>query len=103
MDIALRAGSLLEVESPLLVVNLFEGVSEPAGATAAVDQALGGLVRRLIDQREVRGELGQVVVIHNPGAGDGQLMAERAALPLLRLNLRCRRAALTADFDPRPT
>ena len=84
MEIALQAGSLLEVETPLLVVNLFEGVGEPGGATGAVDQALGGLLRRLIEQREIRGELGQVVVVHNPGgasASSGQaLAAERVAV-----------------------
>jgi leucyl aminopeptidase len=80
MDIARRAGSLLEVETPLLVVNLFEGTTEPAGATAAVDSALGGLLTRLIEQRELRGELGQVVVVHNQaGAGRG-LAAERVAI-----------------------
>src|SRR5918911_3561994 len=84
MEIALQAGSLLEVETPLLVVNLFEGVGEPGGATGAVDQALGGLLRRLIEQREIRGELGQVVVVHNPGgasASSGQAVAaERVAV-----------------------
>jgi leucyl aminopeptidase len=79
MDIAAQAGSLLEVETPLLVVNLFEGTTEPAGATAAVDRALGGLLKRLIEQRELRGELGQVVVVHNPAATGG-LAAQRVAV-----------------------
>lgn len=78
MEIALYAGSLLEVATPLLVVNLFEGVTTPGGATGAVDQALGGLLRRLIEQGEIRGKLGQVTVVHNPGQHG--LAAERVAV-----------------------
>lgn len=78
MEIALHAGSLLEVATPLLVVNLFDGVTEPGGATGAVNQALGGLLRRLIQQGEIRGELGQVTVVHNPGQNG--LAAERVAV-----------------------
>ena len=78
MDVALVGGSLVELATPLLAVNLFEGVAEPGGATGAADRALGGLISRLIAQREIRGELGQVVVIHNPGGND--LAAERVAV-----------------------
>jgi leucyl aminopeptidase len=78
MDVALVGGSLAELATPLLAVNLFEGVAEPGGATGAADRALGGLISRLIAKREIRGELGQVVVIHNPGGND--LAAERVAV-----------------------
>src|SRR4029079_2136479 len=47
-------------------------------------RALGGLISRLIAQREIRGELGQVVVIHNPGGND--LGAER--VPVVGLGSR---------------
>jgi leucyl aminopeptidase len=80
MDVALEAGSLLQIKTPLLVVNLFEGVAEPGGATAAVDEALGGLLRRLIQQGELRGEVCQVVVVHNPNPGGNGLAAERVAV-----------------------
>jgi leucyl aminopeptidase len=78
MDVALVGGSLAELATPLLAVNLFEGGAEPGGATGAADRALGGLISRLIAKREIRGELGQVVVIHNPGGTD--LAAERVAV-----------------------
>src|ERR1044072_1342166 len=80
MDVAYRWGSLLEVEAPLLVVNLFEGQTEPGGATAAVDEALGGLITRLIQAQELRGERCQVVVLHNPSPGANGLAAERIAV-----------------------
>ena len=80
MEIAQQAGSLLDLETPLLVVNLFEDVAEPGGATAAVDGALGGLLRRLIDQGEIRGEPCQVVIVHNPDPGRNGLAAQRVAV-----------------------
>ena len=78
MDVALQAGSLLEIRTPLLVVNLFEDLERPGGATAAVDEALGGLITRLIEQREIRGEVKQVVVVHN--SDRERLAAERVAV-----------------------
>src|SRR5688572_13014600 len=80
MEIAVAGGSLLEIKTPLLVVNLFEGAAEPGGTTAAVDDALGGLLRRLIAQGEIRGEPCQVVVVHNPDPGGNGLAAERVAV-----------------------
>jgi hypothetical protein len=68
MEIALESGSLLELETPLLLVNVFEDSSEWGGSTAlsseqpavrTVDQALGGMLQRLMECREIRGELGE--------------------------------------------
>ncbi|MCC7105057.1 MAG: hypothetical protein IT307_07925 [Chloroflexi bacterium] len=67
MKVELVAASLTEVPTPLLVVNLFEGVTTPSGATGAVDRALDGLIGQLIAEGEIRGELGRVSVIHTRG------------------------------------
>jgi leucyl aminopeptidase len=67
-----------DIETPLLVVNLFEGVTSPAGATGAVDSALGGQISRLIADGEIRGEAATISVIHNPGASS--LKARRVAV-----------------------
>ena len=37
MVINTRIGNILDIEADAIVVNLFEGVSEPGGATAAVN------------------------------------------------------------------
>ncbi|HEY8477935.1 MAG TPA: leucyl aminopeptidase [Chloroflexota bacterium] len=79
MEVEVLERSLTEVATPLLVVNLFEGVQEPGGATGAVDQALGGLVRRLIAAGEIAGRLGEVTVVHVP-PGTAGLAAERVAV-----------------------
>jgi leucyl aminopeptidase len=48
-----------------LVVNLFQHVKSPGGATAAVDLALGGLISKLIKQGEISGKLGETTLLHH--------------------------------------
>ncbi|HLH23846.1 MAG TPA: leucyl aminopeptidase [Chloroflexota bacterium] len=78
MDVQVAQGSVVEVATPLLVVNLFEDADALGGATAAVDAALGGLLTRLRESGELRGKPGEVVVVHNPGTQ--ALRAERVAV-----------------------
>ena len=79
MEVAVERASVTELATPLLVVNLLEGVMSPTGATGAVDEAMGGLISRLIASGEIRGDLGRTTVLHNqrPGAG---LAAERVCV-----------------------
>jgi leucyl aminopeptidase len=81
MDVSIRVerASLTAVRTPLLVVNLFEGVDEPSGATGAVDEALGGLIGRLISDGEIKGSLGEITIIHNQGERL-RLAADRVAV-----------------------
>src|SRR4051812_7531220 len=60
----------------MLALGLLEGVTEPTGALAAVDGALGGLISRLIASGEIRGEQARVTLIHNQAPGE-RLGAER--------------------------
>jgi leucyl aminopeptidase len=80
VEIRVRPASVTDIETPLLVVNLFEGVTEPGGATGAVDAALGGQIRRLIADGEIRGEAATLTVIHNPGGASNGLKAQRVAV-----------------------
>lgn len=64
MNIDLVVDSVTNVDTPLLVVNLFEGVTEPKGATGAVDAALGRIISRMIADGELTGKLNEVVVVH---------------------------------------
>ena len=48
MQITVATGEITSIQTPALVVNLFKGVTEPGGATGAVDKALDGAISRLI-------------------------------------------------------
>ncbi len=51
-----------------IVVNLFEGVTAPGGATGAVDRALNGAISELIAAGDGGGKAGQVAVLRARGA-----------------------------------
>src|SRR5690606_27863875 len=56
-----------------LIVNLFEGVTSPGGATGAVDKALNGQLSEAITAGDLSGKAGQVFALRTRGA----LRAER--------------------------
>jgi leucyl aminopeptidase len=64
MKIRLLNQNITAVAADALIVNLFEGVSAPGGATGAVDQATNGLITRLINQGEFTGKLNEVAVLY---------------------------------------
>jgi leucyl aminopeptidase len=68
MDIRVELGAIQEVTSELIVVNLFEGVTGPGGATGAVDRALGGAISALIKTGDFTGKAEQVAVLYTRGA-----------------------------------
>ena len=44
MNVLAAQGNILEQDADLVVVNLFDGVTAPEGATGAVDRALDGQI-----------------------------------------------------------
>ncbi|MFQ6112376.1 MAG: M17 family metallopeptidase, partial [Nitrospinota bacterium] len=67
MKIEVISGDIVKLQVNAVMVNLFEGLSQPGGATAAVDRALEGAITRLIAEGEIKGKLGEVTVIHSLG------------------------------------
>ena len=67
MEIKAIAGDITQTDSPAVIVNLFEGVETPGGATGAADTALDGAISQLIADGEIRGKKGEVTIIHTLG------------------------------------
>lgn len=67
MNITIEGGTVTEFVGDTIIVPLPEGVTEPEGATGAVDAALGGLLTQLITAGEVKGKLNNVSIIHTQG------------------------------------
>ncbi|MBN2057911.1 MAG: leucyl aminopeptidase [Candidatus Saganbacteria bacterium] len=67
MKIKVSEGSVLNVKGDLLVVNAFEGIKKPGGATAVVDKKLSGAIIELIKSGEITGKLGEVNLVHTQG------------------------------------
>ncbi len=68
MDTSILAGSIQAVEDELIVVSLFEGVETSGGATAAVDQALGGAIGDAVAGGDFKGKKGETAVFYTRGA-----------------------------------
>ncbi len=66
MNIEARLGAIEDQETRLAVVNLFEGVTTPGGATAAIDQKLGGMVQELLSEGDFRGKLNETSLLYAP-------------------------------------
>jgi len=75
MKIKTVAGEITRIEADAVVVNLFEGLKRPGGATAAVDKALNGAISNLINQGEIKGKAGEVAIIHTLGKLPARIVA----------------------------
>lgn len=110
MELTGRQGSLTQVECDAVIVNLFEGVRQPGGATGAVDRALGGAIARQIREEDFRGRLGDTMIVHtcgkipcdrvvvvglggSGGFGPGQILRAAGAAARKCQELRARRVA----------
>ena len=64
MELKVIQGSIQESTVDTLIVNLFEGMSEPGGAAGAVDKALGGALREMIANGDLTGKADEVGVAY---------------------------------------
>ncbi|HXH20613.1 MAG TPA: leucyl aminopeptidase [Dehalococcoidia bacterium] len=67
MNVTVRQGDISSFQADAIVVNLFEGVTSPGGATGAVDRAMGGAISSLIAQGDIRGKAGEITLLHTFG------------------------------------
>ena len=67
MEIKVIVGDIAQIEADAIVVNLFEDMTQPGGATAAVDNALDGAISSLISRGEIKGKFGEVNIAHTFG------------------------------------
>lgn len=67
MRISIQKNDVTGVRADVLVVNLFQGVTKPGGATGAVDAALGGALSREIAELKFEGKIGEMLTISTLG------------------------------------
>lgn len=73
MKITVQQGNILESSADTIIVNLFDDVTMPSGATGAVDKALNNAISDLIAQGDLTGKAGEVGVLYPRG----QIAAKR--------------------------
>ena len=67
MELVVQPGDLTQTACDVLIVNLFEGVTQPGGATGAVDRALDGWLARLIAEQQFKGKINTVLELPTYG------------------------------------
>lgn len=76
VSISLQTGDIVGVDADAVIVNLFQGVTSPGGATGAVDQALGGRISQAIAAGGLKGRLAETLVLF----ADGGVKAPRVVV-----------------------
>jgi leucyl aminopeptidase len=100
MKIEFVAGDIVRYKADLSVVNLFEGMKAPGGATGAVDAAIGGAITAAIRDGDFEGKWGETLLLRpGPGFASPRVLVvglgkkekftpdlvRQAALPVLRV------------------
>ena len=67
MEINVVSGDITKHDAGAIIVNLFEGVTEPEGGTGAVDAALDGAITNLIASGDITGKSGEHVLVYSLG------------------------------------
>lgn len=67
MKVNVQLGNITETDADALIVNLFEGVTTPGGATGAVDRALDGAISEMIAFGDITGKSGEATVLYPRG------------------------------------
>ncbi|MBT4513210.1 MAG: leucyl aminopeptidase, partial [Chloroflexi bacterium] len=67
MNVRVATGNITEMATDAIIVNLFEGVKSPGGATGAVDNAMDGAISKMIAKGQIKGTFNETTVIHTLG------------------------------------
>ncbi|MEM7538338.1 MAG: leucyl aminopeptidase [Chloroflexota bacterium] len=67
MNINVTQGNIANQETDCIVVNLFEGVTQPGGATGVVDRALDGIISQMLATGDFKGQAKAVYVLYTQG------------------------------------
>ena len=67
MEILAAAGDITKIETGAILVTHFEDEKIPGTAAAAADKKLNGAITGLIKQKDIKGKLNELTVIHSLG------------------------------------
>jgi len=68
MKLTVEQANIAPFHADLIIVNLFQDVKHPGGATGAVDHALGGRISEVIALGDCIGKLGETTLLYTSGA-----------------------------------
>ena len=67
MEIKATTDNITGIKTGAIIVNHFEGVKQPEGAAADIDKILGGAISNLIKQKDIKGKINEITLLHSMG------------------------------------
>ena len=67
MEIKVIVGDIAGTKVDAIILPFFEDMKHPEGDTATIDEILNGAISHLISQREIKGKLNEITVVHSLG------------------------------------
>ena len=67
MEIKVAAGDISKINTPAIIVGLYEGSDELDGITKNLDEVMDGAITQLRNEQEIKGVSGEFTLIHTLG------------------------------------
>ncbi len=67
MEIKAAIGDIASIKTDAIIVNHYEGVKQPEGIIVDIDKKLNGAITKLIKQKEIKGKLNEITLLHSMG------------------------------------
>lgn len=67
MDITAVCGELTRISAGAILLSHYESEKAPEGDTASIDKKLGGAIKEMIVQGDIKGKQGEITLIHSLG------------------------------------
>jgi len=75
MEIKASTGDIAGIKTDAIIVSHLEGVKQPEGVTAVIDKKLSNAISRLIKQKDIKGKLNEITLLHSMGKLPAQKVA----------------------------
>ena len=76
MEIKATTGDIANIKADAIIFSHFEGIKKPEGVAADIDKKMDGVISNLIKQKDIKGKLNEITLLHSPG----RLPAARAVV-----------------------
>ena len=67
MEIKVATGDITGIKTDAIIISHYEGEKKPQGSAADIDKKLDGVISNLIKQKDIKGKLNEITLLHSTG------------------------------------
>ncbi len=67
MEIKAATGDIASIKTDAIIISHYEGEKKPQGSVADIDTKLDGVISNLIKQKDIKGKLNEITLLHSMG------------------------------------